>query len=310
MSHGGDAVRRGYHSLFSRKKADKAKTPEEYERRALKEIDELKNPEPSRLDAVLDVINKPIANAADSALDNRVGEAISRGVEGLMDMINQRASSSVRNEVIYEEFRSSGHAGVHGARDIHELELRDVDTAVRSLAAKSESLAFAEGAGTGVLGFAGTAIDIPALVGIALRAINEYAVYYGFDPSGDDEKAFVLMILAVISAPTVEERQGAMAELTRLSVLISREDSRTESRRLLSMQTVTKIANTLARRLVRAKAAQSIPIVGAGIAATFNAWFARTVTQTAYQLYRERFLVAKRGPQIVVQVRPAAAAAH
>ena len=310
MSHAGDAVRRGYHSLFSRRKTGKAKTPEEYERKALKEIDELKNPEPSRLGSALDVVNRPIAILADSALDNKVGEAISRGVEGLMDMINHRASWSVRNEVIYEEFRASGHARVHVARDIHQLELRDVDAAVSRLARKSASLAFAEGAGTGVLGLAGTAIDIPGLVGIALRAINEYAVYYGFDPSSDDEKAFVLMILAVISAPTAAERQAAMADVTRLSVLLSHADSRAASRRLLSMQTVTRIANMLATRLVKAKMAQSIPILGAGVAATFNAWFARTVTQTAYQLYRERFLVEKRGPEVVVQVRPTSAAAH
>jgi hypothetical protein len=69
------------------------------------------------------------------------------------------------------------------------------------------------------------------------------------------------------------------------------------------MQMITKVAHTLASRLARAKTAQAIPIVGAGIAAGFNAWFVRTLTQTAFQLYRERFLIEKRGPDVVVQVK-------
>jgi hypothetical protein len=297
-----ESVRRGYRSLFSRKKASEPSAPEEYERRALEEIGQLKNPDPSRLGSALDAVHKPIAAVVGTALDNKLGETVSRGVQGLMDTVNERASWSVRNEVIYEQFRSGGYA-VHQGRDIHRLELRQVDQTLGRLAAKSEALAFAEGAGTGVFGLAGTVLDVPALVGIALRAINEYATYYGFDPSTDDEKAFILMILAVVSAPTIEERRAAMTELTQLSILLAEGETRRESRRLLSMQLVTKVANTLASRLVKAKMAQAIPIVGAGIAAAFNAWFARTVTETAFQLYRERFLIEKRGPGVVVQVK-------
>jgi hypothetical protein len=302
VSHPADRERHGHPSFFSRRKTAPAPSSEDYERRALEEIDQLKNPEPSRLGSALDVVHKPIASAADAALDNKLGEAISRAVQALMDKLNDRASWSVRAEAIYEAFCSGGHL-VHDRHDIQQLELRDVDEIVGRLAVKSESLAFAEGASTGVLGLAGTALDIPGLLGIALRAINEYATYYGFDPSIDDEKAFVLMILAVVSAPTFEERQAAMAELTKLSVLLAEGDSRAESRRLLSMQMITKVAHTLASRLVRAKTAQAVPIVGAGIAAAFNAWFVRTLTQTAFHLYRERFLIAKRGPDVAVSVK-------
>jgi hypothetical protein len=303
--HVGDRVRRGYRSLFSRGKAAPPQGPEEYERRALEEIDELKNPEPSRLGSALDAIHKPVARAADTVLDSDVGKAVSTGVQGLMDALSREASWSVRREVIYERFRSSGHPDVHEGRDIHRLDLRDVDETVSHLAAKSESLAFVEGAGTGTLGLAGTAIDVPGLVVIALRAVSEYATYYGFDPTSDDEKAFVLMLLAAVSAPTVEERQAAMTELTRVSLLLAGGDSRAESRRLFGMQMVTKVANTLVSRLVKAKMVQIVPVVGAGIAAAFNAWFVRTVTQAALQLYRERFLIEKRGPQVAVPVRAA-----
>jgi hypothetical protein len=297
-----DRARHGHHTLFSRG-GEKEISPEDYERQALAEIDELKNPEPSRLSSALNALHKPLAGAADAALDNKVGEAASKGVQELMDLLNKGASWSVRREVIHEEFRAAGHTGVHATHDIRGLELRQVDETVGHLAGKSESAAFVEGAGTGILGLMGTALDIPGLVGIALRAINEYAAYYGFDTSLDDEKAFALMLLAVVSAPTIEERHAAMAELTEVSILLAGRETRPSSQRLLSMQMVTKFANTLAARLVKAKMAQTIPVVGAGVAATFNASFVRTLTQTAQQLYRERFLIAKRGPQVAVHVR-------
>jgi hypothetical protein len=283
--------------------AKPAPAPTDYERLALAEIDRFKNPAPSRLASALDVINKPMARAADAALDNVVGEAVSKGVARLMNMLNDSASWSVRTDAIYEQFRSDGHSAVRQGSDIHELELSDVDRKVGRLAAKYKSLAFAEGASAGVLGLLGTAIDIPSLVAIALRAVNEYAAYYGFDPSIEDEKAFILMLLSVASAPTVDERQRAMAELTELSVMIAAGGTREESRRLLSMQMVTKVANVLGGRLARAKTAQAVPVVGAGVAAAFNAWFLGTLTETAFHLYRERFLIEKRGPHVVVPVR-------
>jgi hypothetical protein len=295
--------RRAYESLASRLAAHWSTAPQRYERRALAQIDELKNPEPSRLGSVLSAINKPMAVAAEVAIDNKVGETISKGVEGIMSMLNNSASWSMNRDFIYGQFRANGHPYVHKASDIHKLELSDVDATIGRLAAKSESLAFAEGAGTGVLGLPGMALDIPGLVAIALRAINQYATYYGFDPSLEDEKAFVLMLLAVVSAATVEDRQTALVELTRMSVLLASDESRAKSRRLLSAQTVSKVAQVLASHLVKAKMAQSIPVVGAGVAAAVNAWLMRTVTQTAHQLYRERFLIAKRGPQVAVRVR-------
>jgi hypothetical protein len=310
VSQAWNAVRHGFDSVASQLKPAWAKSPEEYERGALKEIDRLKNPEPSRLESTLDVIRRPMAKMADSALDSKVGAVISRGVQGMINVIVDRASWSVQTDVIYGELRSRGHDKVRAARDIQELELRDVDAAVGHLRRKSEVLAFAEGMSTGVLGFAGAALDIPGLVGIALRAISEYAVYYGFNPARADESAFVLMLLALVSAPTIDERQAAMARLSRLSVVLTDGDPRGGSRRLLSMQMVTKIGQTVANRLVKAKMAQFVPTIGAGVAAAFNAWFASRVTQTAFQLYRERFLIRKRGPQIAVPVRPLSAAPH
>ncbi len=304
MTHSGARIRRGYRSLLSRMGAGRRPASSEcYERAALEQIDRFKNPAPSRLGSALDAIHRPLASAAGAALANPVGGAFSRAVEDLMTVLDEGASKSVRPEAIYEDLRSRGHAGVHSREDIRSLELRDVDEAVGRLAAKYQSLAFAEGASTGFFGLAGTAADIPGLVTIALRAAGEYATYYGFDACAEDERAFLLMLLSAASAPTVEERQGALAELTELSRMFAAGDSKAESRRILGMQMVTRVARVVGGRLARVGVASAVPVLGAGIAGAFNAWFLKTLTETAFQMYRERFLIEKHGPDVVVPVR-------
>jgi hypothetical protein len=273
-----------------------------YDRRALRQIERLKNPEPSRLTSVLDAINGTMARAAGAVLNNKVGELVSDGIERVLETINQGASWAVRDDIVFRAFRDGGHA-VHERRDIQRLSLRDVDKTVRRRTTKSKSHAFAIGASTGMLGAPGIALDIPGIFGVALRAINEYAAYYGFDVSTEDEKAFVLLILATVSTPTFAERQKAMAELTKVSLLLAGRDPRGESRRVLSTQLVARLANTIAVRLVQSKPAQGIPIVGAAVGAAFDVWFLHEVTRMAFQLYRERFLIHKHGPQVAVSVR-------
>jgi hypothetical protein len=304
MSEVSGRVRRGYRSLLARMGVRRASASSaDYERTALEQIDAFKNPAPSRLGSALDAVHKPMAKAADTALANAVGGAFARVVEDLVKVLDESASWTVRTAAIYAQFRSEGHPSVQSARDIHRLELRDVDRTVGRLAAKYASAAFAEGMSTGALGFAGAAVDIPSLLTIALRAASEYAVHYGFDPSAPDERAFVLMLLSAASAPTVHERQAAIAKLTELSRSFAAGESEAESRRLLGMEMATKVAHVLGERLAGMSLVSAVPVLGAGLAAAFNTWFLRTLSETAYQLYRERFLLAKRGPGVVVPVR-------
>jgi hypothetical protein len=52
--------------------------------------------------------------------------------------------------------------------------------------------------------------------------------------------------------------------------------------------------------------AQIIPLAGAAVGGGFNAYYTRKVCEAAYYLYRERYLAAKYGPNIIeVTVKPA-----
>ena len=83
-------------------------------------------------------------------------------------------------------FREKGY-DVHRHADVFKLDLEQVDAVVGRLDAKYTGLAFAEGAAAGAAGVPGLIADIPALVTLNLRAIAEYATYYGFDVASQRE---------------------------------------------------------------------------------------------------------------------------
>lgn len=274
-----------------------------YEQKAHREIDRFKNPARSRFEGAWEMLNKPLEWAADTAFDTRAGAVVARAIGGIVSTLNDGASWSVRTGAIYEEFRAAGHASVHCGADLLQLDLRDVDKTLGYLAAKYKVIALGEGGAAGMLGLPGIAVDIPALVSLALRAVNEYATYHGFDVSLQHEQAFSMSILGAASSPTVAAKQVALAELTKLSVLIAQRKTWAELQRLISVQVIQQIAQALGIRLTKAKLAQIAPLVGAGVGGGFNAWYVAKVTETAYHLYRERFLIEKYGADFAIPVR-------
>lgn len=266
-----------------------------YDRRALAEIEAFRKPAQSRAGRVLGRITAPAGKAMDLVTGSVVGEAVTRAIQGILSLLNDGASWSVRTEAIHSEFRAKGHLGVHSPGDIHSLELEQVDRIVGYLAAKYKALAAAEGAGVGALGGLAILGDIPLLAALALRAVNEFAAYYGFDTSLQSERIFALSVLTLASSPTVAAKQVTLAELSRASAMLSRHAAWGELQRGASVNAFKTSAEALGVRLTKGKLAQLIPVAGAVVGAGFNAWYLNEVTNTAYMLYRERFLRQRYG---------------
>lgn len=279
-------------------------TPNAYEQRVLLEIDRFKNPKRGLFAGLSDITAAPLEKMSEYASQTAVGKAVTGAVSGVVSLLNDGASWSVRQEAIFSEFRKDGHHSVRTFEDIRKLDLEDVDKTVGYLAAKYKSVAFVEGGVTGVLGAPGIAADVPAVIGLALRACNEYAAYYGFNPEIQAERAFVMNVLSAASSPTNLAKQAAMTEVTRISVMIGQRKTWQELEKILSVQLIRRIAEALGIRLTKGKLGQIIPLFGAAVGAGYNAWYVSQVAETASVFYRERFLIEKYGVQIVVPVRP------
>jgi len=292
--------------ILALKDKDMTKQPSAYERRALEQIHEWKNPKLSWSDQAMRAISWPLDKAGDFIIETPgLGDAIKKAIGGIVNVSNDVAQRSVRPEAIYEQFRAADH-DIHERRDIFSLDLENVDKVVGWLGAKYKGLAFGEGAATGVAGAPGIAADIPALVTLNLRAIGEYATYYGFDVSLQQERLFAMNVLGLASSPKDAAKEVAMAQLVRIAQDVAKKRTWKALEEHTFVKIIQQISKALGIRLTKAKLAQTVPVVGAGVGGGFNAYYTAKVCDAAYYLYRERFLAEKYGAgTIEVTVEPA-----
>lgn len=278
-----------------------------YDDQALREVHAWKNPELGWFGQAMRVINWPLDKAGDLLFQTPgVGDAIRLSVQGLTGVCNDMAQWSVRKDAIYAEFRKAGHGGINREADVFDIELEDVDKMVGWLAAKYKGIALAEGAAAGAVGLPGIPPDLVALISLNLRAIGEYATYYGFNIHLQEERLFAMNLLGLASSPTDASKGLAMAQLVRIAQDVAKKRTWKELEKHAFVQVIQQIAKALGVRLTKAKLAQVVPAAGAVVGGGFNAYFTSKVCDAAYYLYRERFLAEKYGADVIeVTVKPA-----
>ncbi|UWG95940.1 EcsC family protein [Dehalobacter sp. DCM] len=296
--------------------------PSKYENQAIKEIHAWKNPKRTWSDKVMEVINWPIEKVGQQ-VNNIPGieTVINKSVGGTISLLNDFAQWSVRSEAIFEEYRKNGCNNIQCHKDIFNEDLSKVDNTIGFLAAKYKALAVLEGTVAGaavsaseVIGGPGgsaTAIlaipgDVIALLTLSLRAIGEYATYYGFNASSQQERLFILNILAYSSSPSDVSKEVAMAQLVKLAQDVAKKKAWRELDKSIFTQIIKQVSQSLGKRLTKAKLAEIIPVAGVIVGGGFNAYFMNKICEAAYYLYRERFLAEKYGVNVIeVTVKPA-----
>ena len=185
---------------------------------------------------------------------------------------------------------------------IEELRTKDLklcDQMADSVHNWAIGIATAEGAAVGATGLPGIAADIPFITTLALRTIHKIGVCYGYvaDASNaEEEKAFVLGVLAAANASTLGEKAGFILGLKQISVLIQRNAwkklAEMGSANLLakSIVSVRQAAKLIGVNLTKRKASQSIPFIGGAVGAALNASFINDIAWAARRSYQRRWL--------------------
>jgi EcsC family protein len=268
--------------------------PNDYDRQAWAEIARWKEPKNSLTYRATRFVTKPVEKGTELLMENT---PLGTAVRGIIELLNDAAAYTVTADVVHARFRDKGYE-VREPGDIGMLGLEQVDRVVGFLGTRYKAMAATEGAGTGAAGTFGPwwgagaiAVDLPVIVGIALRAIAHYGTYYGFSPASQGERLFVLHVLEAASSPEDASKAGAMAELTRVGVALSKGATWEELNRAGTVKLIQGIAERLSIRITKAKLAYVVPLLGAGVGAGFNVHYIGKVTNAAYHSYRERFLM-------------------
>ena len=275
-----------------------------YELEALQEINSWKHPKKTWLDKMDQWVNRPMTNAADRLTSAPGASWVVENVVGrLISNLNNVAHWSVRREAIYQEYRKLGYE-VTGPGDIFRLDLEVVDKAIGHLKAKYTGLAAAEGAATGAVGLPGIPADIVALITLNQRAVAEYATYCGFDVSRQEERLFAMTVLGLATTSSVDEaRDAALAHMVHIAKNVARKQSWKRIEKNTFLNVISRIAQAMGVRMVKAKIIQILPAIGAGVGASYNGYYTHRLCQSAFYLYRERFLADKYGPELITSKR-------
>lgn len=185
---------------------------------------------------------------------------------------------------------------------IEELRTKDLklcDQMADSVHNWAVGIATAEGATVGATGLPGLAADIPFITTLALRTIHKIGVCYGYVAdanNAEEEKAFVLGVLAAANASTLGEKAGFILGLKQISVLIQRNawkklaEMGSVSLLAKSIVSVRQAAKLIGVNLTKRKASQSIPFIGGAVGAALNASFINDIAWAARRSYQRRWL--------------------
>lgn len=188
--------------------------------------------------------------------------------------------------------RLLARAGVDAVEALRAQPLTQCDALAQRVQREAMAAAAATGATTGLGGATLMAVDIPTLLTLCLRTIHRTAISYGYALDGDAGRMLAIGLFALASANSAEEKQAAIRALSAidpgalpadLSAAAWREGLERASEREVAKQAVTFSVINLSRQLgwnlARRKAAATIPLIGAVVGGSVNAW-------TAYDLAR------------------------
>lgn len=243
-----------------------------------------------------DGLSKRIQEEFDDRLDNIAsklqetasGDNAQKAVDSVLTVLNDTSSWSLRPDSIWESFQDEG-LSVSSLKDVQELELDEIEQVIDNLDRKYSTMALGQGAAAGAAGLPGALAGLPAIVGLCLRAINEYAVSYGFDIDDADERAMAVLTLA--AAASSGEKRGEMFE--RIESHARTAHSARGHRGEVPQPIMDEVAKELVVRLARGSLAQALPLVGALVGGGFNRAFVKHVCETARRVYEDRWLMRR-----------------
>ncbi|WP_376745629.1 EcsC family protein [Paenibacillus sedimenti] len=170
---------------------------------------------------------------------------------------------------------------------VRSLPLTVLDQTADEIVQNSTKLAALQGATTGIGGILTLAIDIPAVLGLSLKTIQELAICYGYDPKNKQERIFTIKCLQFSSSDIV----GKKAILEDLAEYASAEQEKAQM--ISQLQGWREVFATYRDNWGWKKLFQLIPIAGIIFGAWINRGTLQDVGEAAKMLYRKRRILER-----------------
>lgn len=257
-----------------------------YESNQVQAIREWKADEPSVVSKAFGVALSPVTWVINKLIPESA-------IMGVLDVSSSAANWLTDTRDILRD------AGVSSVADLKHHDLEVSDTLADEVHNWAIGMASAEGGAAGATGLLGMAVDIPAVIVLALRTIHKIGICYGFEVKSKQDKDFVLGILAVSGANEMKEKVAALTALRTIEVAIAKQTwkhlGQIAATQKVGSQAgiigIKNLARQLGINLTKRKALQAIPLIGAAVGASVNGWYVKEVGWAARHAFQERWLV-------------------
>ena len=153
----------------------------------------------------------------------------------------------------------------------------------------------------GLAGGLGLVADLPTLLTLTFRTIHRTALCYGEDLSPPEKRRLPVAVFALASANSMEEKEDALHAIDAVedSSEAGIEGVTRAAQRELAKDSVSFSVNNLGKSLARnlgwRKAGESLPLVGAVVGGSVNAWYLHDLAGAARHTFQLRWLRHKYG---------------
>lgn len=178
--------------------------------------------------------------------------------------------------------------GIENMEDVNGLSISTMDKAVEGITKNRKNIATVQGAGTGIGGIFTLSIDIPFLLGLQLKTLQDIAICYGYDPNDKKERLFIIKCLQFISSDIVR-KQVILSQLSKFD----QQDEGTKREVLSEIQGWREVVLSYRDQFGWKKLFQMVPIAGLVFGAFINRSAINDIAEAGMMLYRKRRIVER-----------------
>ena len=171
--------------------------------------------------------------------------------------------------------------------EIGQLPIEKMTELTEKLVKERTKFATVQGATTGIGGIFTLAIDVPAILGTALKTLQEIAILHGYNPKDEEERVFIVKCLQFASSDIV----GKEAILNELSMIHDSGDRTAEM--ISQLKGWQEVFYTYRDQYGWKKLFQMIPVLGIVFGAYANKGMIKDVSEAGMMLYRKRRVYEK-----------------
>lgn len=223
-------------------------------------------------------------------LDRFTPEFIQKKIGLLLDELGQFVQTGgqylTQEKLVLTKIQK--HYSITSTEEIASLPIKVMDQVGNDLKKDRKQFATLQGATTGIGGIFTLAIDIPVLLGLSLKTLQELSIAYGYNPKEKEERIFIVKCLQFASADVV----GKQAILNELSSFYDKEN-RNSKEMMSQLQGWREVVYTYRDQLGWKKLLQMIPIAGMIFGALTNRSMIQDLAEAGIMLYRKRRIMQR-----------------